>query len=259
MPTDLKDEVRSFWDATPCGTRDVVHEEGSAAFFDELEANRDRLEPFIERFARFRAWKDRRVLEVGVGAATDFVRFARAGALLSGIDLTPHAAALARRRLEREGLTADVRVGDAEQLPFPDGEFDFVYSWGVIHHTADTPAAAREIVRVVRPGGEVCVMIYHRRSLVGLQCWLVYGLLRGRPLRSVRDVLWHHVESPGTKAYSTAEARELFAGLQDLRVTPVVTPYDLRVGHSRFLSRGFQRLVPSRLGWYLVVEGRKPS
>jgi SAM-dependent methyltransferase len=259
MSTGLKDEVRRFWDAAPCGTRDVRHPEGSAAYFDVLEANRDQLEPFIAQFARFQSWKDRRVLEVGVGAATDFVRFARAGAVLSGIDLTPHAAALARQRLELEGLAADVRVGDAESLPFADGEFDFVYSWGVIHHTADTPAAAREIVRVTRPGGEVCVMIYHRHSLVGLQCWLAYGLARGRPWRSIGDVLWHHVESPGTKAYTVAEARALFAGLEDLRVTPVVTPYDLRVGHSRFLSRRFQRLVPARLGWFLVVEGRKPA
>jgi ubiquinone/menaquinone biosynthesis C-methylase UbiE len=251
--------VRAFWDATPCGTRDVEAAEGSAPFFDALEAQRDALEPFIPRFARFGEWKDRRVLEVGVGAATDFVRFTRAGARLSGVDLTPHAVALARRRLALEGLAADVREADAEALPFPDDHFDFVYSWGVIHHTEDTPRAAREIVRVARAGGDVCVMVYHRRSLVGLQAWLVHALLRGRPWRSVADVLWHHVESPGTKAYTLAEARALFPGLESLRVTPVVTPYDLRIGRARYLSRRWQALVPARLGWFLVAEGRKPA
>jgi SAM-dependent methyltransferase len=251
--------VRAFWDATPCGTRDVEAAEGSAPFFDALEAQRDALEPFIPRFARFGEWKDRRVLEVGVGAATDFVRFTRAGARLSGVDLTPHAVALARRRLALEGLAADVREADAEALPFPDDHFDFVYSWGVIHHTEDTPRAAREIVRVTRPGGEVCVMVYHRHSLVGLQAWAVHALARGRPWRSIADVLWNHVESVGTKAYTLAEARALFPGLAPLRVTPLVTPYDLRIGRARFLPRAFQRLVPSRLGWFLVVEGRKPA
>ncbi len=255
----LKRSVREFWNTTPCGTRDVVAEEGSPAFFRAIEQRRYLLEPFIRDFARFSERRGERVLEVGVGAASDHVNFARSGANLTGIDLTPHAIKLAGKRLAMEGLSSDLRVGDAERLPFPDASFDFVYSWGVIHHTPDTPRAAREIVRVTRPGGSVCVMIYQRRSLVALQAWILHGLLKGRPWRSLGDVVWSHIESVGTKAYTSAEARRLFAGLTDVRVTPVVTPYDVRIGRARFLPRWVQRLVPSRLGWFLVIEGRKPS
>ncbi|HET7290919.1 MAG TPA: class I SAM-dependent methyltransferase [Vicinamibacteria bacterium] len=254
-----KEQVRSFWEATPCGTRGFEETEGSAAYFERLERERDEREPFIASFARFAERRGRRVLEVGVGAGTDFVRFARAGAALTGVDLTQHAVDLALRRLEREGLAADVRQADAERLPFPDENFDFVYSWGVIHHTSDPAAAAREIVRVLAPGGETCVMVYHRHSLVALQCWVLYALLAGRPWRSLREVVAAHVESAGTQAYTVAEARALFPGLAEVRVNPVVTPYDLRVSRSGYLPRWALRFVPRRLGWFLVVTGRKPE
>lgn len=254
-----KEQVRLFWEATPCGTRGFEETEGSPAYFARLERERDEREPFIAGFARFGAWRGRRVLEVGVGAATDFVRFARAGAVLTGVDLTQHAIDLAKRRLALEGLAADARQADAERLPFADGSFDFVYSWGVIHHTSDPSVAAREIVRVLTPGGEACVMVYHRHSLVALQCWVINALLAGRPWRSLREVVAVHVESVGTQAYTAAAAAGLFAALSEVRVTPVVTPYDLRFTRQGYLPRWTQRFVPRRLGWFLVVTGRKPE
>jgi SAM-dependent methyltransferase len=130
-----------------------------------------------------------------------------------------------------------------------------VYSWGVIHHTPDVAAAAAEIVRVVKPGGRICVMIYHRHSLVALQAWILNGLLRGRPLRTLKDVIASHIESPGTQAFTVREACRLFPGIEPLTATTVVTPYDVRIARSRFLPRWVQRLVPRRFGWFLVVEG----
>ncbi len=101
-------------------------------------------------------------------------------------------------------------------------------------------------------------MIYNRHSLVTLQAYLIYGLLNGRPLRPLSEIIASHLESPGTKAYTASEARQLFAFLDNLRVTPVVTPYDLRIGRHRFLPSWMAKLVPARLGYFLVVEGTKP-
>lgn len=253
-----KNAVRGFWEKTPCGTRDLVAPEGTKEFFRQLEKERTAREGFVADYARFSAWRGKHVLEVGVGAGSDFVRFARAGAVLTGIDLTRHGVDLTRARLALEGLAAEVRQADAESLPFADGSFDFVYSWGVVHHTPDPPRAIQEIVRVTRPGGRVCVMIYHRYSLVALQCWALYALAKGRPWRSLREVIGNHIESVGTQAYTIGEAHTLFAGLEELDVRPVVTPYDLRVGRSRYLPGWLASLVPKSLGWFLVVSGRKP-
>jgi len=258
MLKNFKSAVRDFWDEAPCGTRGIRHPEGSPEFFAQIEKERDEREPFIRDFARFDAWKGKRVLEVGFGAGTDLVRFARAGAVLSGIDYTAHAVRLARQRLRLDGLEGDLREGDAESLPFEDASFDFVYSWGVIHHTEDTGKAAREILRVTKPGAQICVMVYNRRSLVALQCWLLNGLLRGKPWVSVEQLLAAHVESPGTHAYTTDEALNLFLRLEQSSVTPVVTPYDCRLGRRLFLPAWVRACVPAGLGWFLVVQGTKP-
>jgi ubiquinone/menaquinone biosynthesis C-methylase UbiE len=251
-----KEYVRQYWNAAPCGTRDVVGTD-EAHKFAEVERIRDQREPFIARYARFDETRGQRVLEVGVGAGTDHLRFARAGAVCTGIDLSEVSLDTTRRRLGAEGLTSDLRVADAEHLPMPDASFDVVYSWGVIHHTPDTGRAAREIVRVLRPGGRLCVMVYNRHSLVAAQAWLLYAALRGQPTRSVAEVLANHVESPGTKGYTTREARDLFAGASSIRVETVVTTYDMRVGRRRFLPPWTWRAVPQRLGWFHVVTGTK--
>jgi ubiquinone/menaquinone biosynthesis C-methylase UbiE len=251
-----KEAVRRYWNAAPCGTPDVADAQQTRKF-RELERIRYEREPFIPRFAGFEESHGKSLLEVGVGAGTDHLRFARSGALCTGIDLSEVSLETTRRRLLAEGLASDLRVADVESLPFADGSFDRVYSWGVIHHTPDTPRAAREILRVLRPGGRLCVMVYNRHSIVAGQAWLVHAALRGQPMRSLTDVLAHHMESPGTKGYTTAEARALFEGVRELSVETVVTPYDMRVGRRRFLPRWTQRAVPKRLGWFHVITGTK--
>ncbi len=254
-PTE-KDAVRRYWNAAPCGTPDVEGAQERTKF-RELERIRYEREPFIERFARFGDARGKKLLEVGVGAGTDHLRFARAGALCSGVDLSEVSLETTRKRLDAEGLSSDLRVADAENLPFPDDSFEWVYSWGVIHHTPDTQRAAREVLRVTRPGGRFCVMVYNRHSLVAAQAWMVYAALRGRPTRSFGDVLAHHMESPGTKGYTAAEARALFQGARQVTVETVVTPYDMRIGRRRFLPTWTWRVVPARLGWFHVVSGTK--
>jgi SAM-dependent methyltransferase len=94
-----------------------------------------------------------RVLDVGCGAG-DFLAFAaRLGASPAGIDPAPGMVELARSRLPG----ADVRLGGAEHLPWPDGRFDLVVSFNALQFAADLPAALAELARVATPGGSVAV------------------------------------------------------------------------------------------------------
>ena len=205
-----KQQVHDFWNQASCGESLYLPDTDRAGYEAQAEA-RYTLEPYILDFAAFSDTHGLRVLEIGVGLGADHQRFAEAGADLWGIDLTERAVEHTRRRLAAFGLTSHLAVGDAEHLDFPDDSFDLVYSWGVLHHSPDTPKAIAEVWRVLKPGGGAKIMVYHKWSMVGLMLWVRYALLGLRPWLSLSEVYARHLESPGTKAYTVAEARKLFS------------------------------------------------
>jgi ubiquinone/menaquinone biosynthesis C-methylase UbiE len=267
--SDLKTRVRSHWQAQPCGTRDLGKED-RRRFFEELERERYQLEPYIRPFASFEDGRGKRVLEVGVGAGTDFVNWVRAGAQATGVDLTEAGVALTRERLALEGLTARVSVGDAEKLPFANGSFELVYSYGVLHHSPDTQAAVREVHRVLQPGGRARIMVYHVPSWTGLMLWVIHCLANLRPWITPRRAIREHLESPGTKAYTVAEARRLFADFARVECKTQLSHGDLLLmrpsgRYQGIAHRLLWRLYPRRLvrwtgnrwGLALLIEAVK--
>jgi ubiquinone/menaquinone biosynthesis C-methylase UbiE len=266
----LKHEVREFWDEASCG--EVYAQGGSLREQFESQARaRYELEPYIRDFARFEEGAGRDVLEIGVGMGADHLEWAKARPRsLTGIDLTPRAIEFTRDRVELYGLASDLRTGDAEDLDFADNSFDLVYSWGVLHHSPDTARAVKEVLRVLRPGGEARVMIYHKYSLTGYMLWIRYALLAGRPGRTLADIYAHHLESLGTKAFTTEETREMFAGFTHIDVRTQLAFGDLlrgavgqrhsgpllsvaKVIHPRWLIK---RLFPSH-GLMLLIRATK--
>jgi SAM-dependent methyltransferase len=145
-----------------------------------------------------------------------------------------------------------VRTADAERLPFDDGEFDIVYSWGVLHHTPNMQAALDEAVRVLAPGGQLKVMLYHRYSWVATGAWARFCLLRGRPFQGLRAAV-AQVESPGTQAVTPKEIKRRLGRLDALDARPLLTRWDRRV------APGIARLTGNRFGWFLLITARKPA
>jgi len=264
-----KTQVHDFWNEASCGENlylSTTDKEGYVAQSTE----RYRLEPFILTFADFESAKDKKVLEIGVGLGADHQRFAEAAADLHGIDLTERAVEHTAQRLKLFGLSSRLAVGDAENLAFDNESFDWVYSWGVLHHSPDTPRAIQEVFRVLKRGGVAKVMIYHKWSMVGVMLWLRYALLAGKPWRSLRSVYAEHLESPGTKAYSIAEARKLFADFVDVGISTPLGHGDLLesdVGQrhrglvlslvKKFWPRWFIRRFLPGAGLFMMIEARK--
>ncbi len=259
------EEVRDFWNADPCGSRYL----GDRADFEAHAGARYQLEPYIHEFAGFAQSGGQHVLEVGVGMGADYLEWLKAGAQATGVDLSSASLEQAKRRCEMAGYAADLRVSDAEHLPFPDNTFDIVYSYGVMHHSPDTPQCIREAWRVLKHGGALRIMIYHHPSLTGFMLWLRYGWLRGR---SLRQAVYDHLESPGTKSYTQEEARAMLQGFEQVEFRQAFSPGDLLLNEPsarfqglvyRIIWRLYPRFLIRRFGdkWelFLLICARKPA
>jgi SAM-dependent methyltransferase len=268
MDNDKK-QVHDFWNEASCGEN--LYLQGASREAYEAQARmRYELEPYIPDLAKFADARGKRVLEIGVGLGADHQQFAEAGAELYGIDLTERAIGHTRQRLAMFGLSSQLRTGDAEHIDFPDGSFDIVYSWGVLHHSPDTPQAFREVHRVLKPGGEARIMIYHKWSMVGFMLWLRYALLGLRPWLSLAQIYDRYLESPGTKAYTVEGARELCAAFSEVRIRSVLTHGDLLESAAGQRHQGgllslarriwpralLKRFFPT-LGLFMLIEARK--
>ena len=264
-----KKAVEEFWEKASCG-EDLYLQNLQRDGYVEHARRRYELEPVIEEFAEFSAAAGKKVLEIGVGLGADHQRFALAGAHLAGIDLTERAVAHTRRRLSLFGIESALSVGDAENLEFPADAFDLVYSWGVLHHSPNTPRAISEVYRVLRPGGTAKVMIYHKWSLVGYMLWVRYALLRLRPWMTLDEIYARHLESPGTKAYSVGAARRMFASFSSVQIRTWLTHADLLESaagqrHAGTILSLARTVIPRRLlrrfaashGLFMLVQAVK--
>lgn len=279
------------------GFRYSAHTPGSPAFFQEVEEHRYRTEPGILELVDFSRWSDRDVLELGCGIATDGVNLARRGAHYTGLDQSGTAVQIARQRFADEGLDGRIVQGSVAELPAADQSMDLVYSNGVLHHTTHTESAVREAARVLRPGGQALVMLYHkaslnyyinimvvRRALAGLL--LVPGvdrlamstggepsdvvaghrsLLREHGLRYLTDTglfLNHNTDGPGnplSKVYTAGTAQSMFqtAGFRDVSVTTRFLNLRLYPKGEQLSRTRLARRLERRYGWHLWITATK--
>lgn len=246
--------VRAYWNERIHDLEITKHPVGSPGFFSDLdEYHFDKLHHLL-RLVPFDACRGRRVLEVGCGAGTDLVRFARGGATVTGIDIAESAIALARKNFEIQTLHATLAVADGETLPFPDDVFDLVYAHGVVQYTANDWRLVNECRRVVKPGGEVILQVYNRLS------WL-------NALSIVMKVGLEHEDAPVLRKYNPGQFRQLVAGFHDVRIVPERFPVKTRLhrGWKGFVYNslfvGAFNLLPrwlvARFGWHMLAFCRK--
>lgn len=269
MNLTAKAEVHDFWNAQSCGEALFLHGLSKKDYMSQLE-NRYRVEPYILSFANFEFYREKKVLEIGVGLGADHQMFAQAGANLFGIDLTMRAVEHTLNRLRLFELNSTINIGDAENLTFSKEEFDLVYSWGVLHHSPDTAQAIMEVYRVLKVGGEAKIMIYYKYSLVGLMLWVRYALFRFRPWTSLNSIYNQYLESPGTKAFSISEAKQLFSNFKEVNFQICLSPGDILLDHVGQRHGGLsltilRKLYPRRIiqkffskfGLFLLISAKK--
>ncbi len=190
-----QDRNRLWWEGLPMTYADWAANDR----LPETDADYRQIESYVlDQAPWLMSWfaetdlTDKRCLDLGSGSGIFSCLLARRGARMTAMDLTENGVNLTRKTSTFFGQDLAVVRGDAERNPFADGSFDFVFSWGVLHHTNDMESAVREMGRVVASGGRGLMMVYHRISVVyylhGL-FWLIFRgkLFQGHSLESVQD------------------------------------------------------------------------
>ncbi len=274
-------DITNFWEEEVCGTR-FSNKKNLKKYFQEIAYNRYKAEPYIKEFA-FCESEDlinKKILEIGVGAGTDFIEFLKRDAICYGIDATYSAiqktnsnilTSLKNKKYKLEYL----EKANAESLPFKDNTFDMIYSHGVLHHAKNTMLCISEAYRVLKPGGKFKIMVYSNFSATGLMLWLLHGLAKGKPFLSQEKIIFKYLESPGTKCYSKKELVKIlegfglkkiilkkFASSGDLLLMPRSKKYQKSFLYT-FIQFLYPRLIVKKfeflLGLSITVTASKPE
>ncbi len=269
---------RTWWEATPMTydwRRPSSSPFESAAWFDEQDqrflANAafyaTDVAPF-DRFLPYADLRDKDVLEIGVGSGLHAELLARAGAHVTGIDLTGTAMSRTRKRFELKQLTGRFFQWDAEN-PLPEFEqaFDFVWSWGVIHHSSRSGRIVRNVHNWLRAEGTFAGMVYHRDSINAAVSVVRDWVLRGEIARhSVDEALWRGTDGYMARFYSAESFQDFLLAFfadaytrttgQKLEVLPL--PRRVRDPLLPRVSDATAHAVLSRFGSFLTFEAKHP-
>jgi SAM-dependent methyltransferase len=248
------EEVRSYWDRHIHDLDISTQPVGSRGFFDDLDQYHFEKLHHLLRLVPFDGSRGQTVLEVGCGAGIDLARFARGGAVVTGVDVAPSAIALARANFAQQGLPGEFQVADGEQLPFADGTFDLVYAHGVVQYTAHPQRLVDEVRRVLKPGGRAIFQVYNRRS------WL-------NALSKLMKVGLEHEDAPVLLKFSIPEFKSLVSAYRDVQIVPERFPVKSRL-HKGWKAAIFNGLfvgafnalphaLVRRFGWHLLAFCRK--
>jgi SAM-dependent methyltransferase len=284
-------QVQAYWDNHPCGSELSDRDRQSREFFVEIERRRYEHQPHILDILSKIDWQGKRVLEIGAGVGTDARNIIGRGGIYTGINVDRGSTDATLRALRVFALPGIAMQGNAISLDFPDSTFDVVYSFGVLHHIPDVGKAVAEIHRVLKPGGELLVMLYNRASInyvveimllrkLGVRILSVPGaiallarmglprqkLLRhaelNRRRKQMSDEEWlsrntDGPDNPYSRAYAAAEAAALLAAFR-IKANEV---YFFDHGHwgvlGHLLPRKVRSLLGQHWGWHRIVYAQK--
>jgi SAM-dependent methyltransferase len=254
---DLQKRILDYWNTQPCNVGHSSATIGSEQYFDEVTSKRYRAEPHILDFAGFHSWRGKRVLEIGCGIGTDAEQFARHGAEYVGIDLSDASLDLCKQRFnvyDLEGEFYNIDITDRKVLDL--GQFDLVYSYGVLHHYPGMQDHIKTVASLLTPDGEFRFMVYAKNS------WKYAMIRKGL------DQFEAQANCPYAEAYTSEEIHELLK--EDFDVLRVRQSHCFMYNVEKYKQGIFElepwfeampelmrEAVKEYLGWHLLVKAKK--
>jgi ubiquinone/menaquinone biosynthesis C-methylase UbiE len=230
--------------------------------YEEKRSFRYGLQDYMHEVFQFNLFSGKLVLDLGSGAGVDSAEFARCGAEVVSVELTSFSVKLTKNLLKEAHVYAHACAvqASAQRLPFKSESLDCVYCFGVIHHILDAENVLSEIHRVLKVGGKIMAMVYHKDSLLYAYS-IIYlrgvkqGLLSKYSQDEILSMFSERIPGcPYTKAYTKEEAIAVFSHL--FKNLDVSVHYDV-IDTER--ERKLKIAIPkdNDLGWHLIIKGEK--
>jgi ubiquinone/menaquinone biosynthesis C-methylase UbiE len=297
MSNQSTSNIKQFWNEQPVGSNFVAYEEGKS-FYEKYDAFRYRTEGHILDELDDIDFKDKKVLEIGLGQGADSMQIINRGAIYYGIDLTEESVRRVKERFQLfDKPYESVQVANAEQIPYPDNFFDIIYSHGVIHHSPQIKKIVSEIHRVLKPGGKAVVMLYHKSSYnyhISISVLRRMGLLLLQPLPflskiiskltgeseerikrhnyylkqeglsylKIKNFIHRSTDGPDNvyaSVWTAQEAKELFHEFSDISTNVHFLNERHLLGLQHILPKSIKQSIASKYGWHLWIKAVKKS
>lgn len=295
MATESNSDIKQFWNENPVGSNFIAYQQDKS-FYERYDAFRYRTEGHILQELDAIDFRNKKVLEIGLGQGADSMQIINRGAIYYGIDLTEESV---RRIKERFALFnkpyEQVLLANAENIPFDNDSFDIVYSHGVIHHSPNIEKIVDEIHRVLRPGGQAVIMLYHQNSFnyyisiaflrrLGLLILVIFPFLTklvskvtgesveridkhrknlktyGLAYLKMKNFVHRSTDGPDNvyaTAWTRTSARKLFSKFKNFSTNVHFLNERHMLGLQYFLPRSLKNRIGKRFGWHLWIKSFK--
>lgn len=235
-----------------------------AAEFANSEANKT--VPFAG-LIDYEFLKGKKVLEIGCGAGSHSALISKYASELVSIDITNKAVETTNKRFEIFGIeNARAMQVDAENMPFDDESFDFVWSWGVIHHSANTDIIVDQIHRVLKDGGKTTLIVYHKNSTRYYLHGLYQGIFKLKFLkyRSLYAVNMTFTDGFIARHYTRKSGKALFKKFSNIKtsvtdsgVLTVIIGWGCLTRLLPTILKPINKWINNRFGWFLILNVKK--
>jgi ubiquinone/menaquinone biosynthesis C-methylase UbiE len=253
-----QEKNRLWWESLPMTYKEWEGKDRIPKTKEEfLFAERELLNSkFLSNFD-FSKFKGEKVLEIGCGSGAGSCLFAKNGADVTAVDITKQAIEIAKTNAKIQSVKIKALNQDAEKMTLKDNSFDFIFSWGVLHHSKNTIKAFENVSRVLKKGGKGLIMVYNKNSaryyINGFNWLILRGkIFKGYNLKTVQDF---YTDGYYHRHFTPRELmREL--GKQGLITRRLSITH---MGHRmlRFVPRRLEQWIKDNYGWLLVSEFEK--
>ncbi len=248
------EQLRYYWNKNPYEYQISKSPPGTIDYFRDVESYYNKKYGFLKKNIDYSTLAGKKGLDLGCGFGNTLVQISKAGAIVTGIDVSDLAVEMSRKNLKVRNLNAEVIREDGENLEYKDNSFDFIFAITTVSYTSNPERMVQEIHRMLKEGSEAYLTVYNTNSRLNL----LFKMLNKKPPRE---------EAPAFNQYSIKQFEELLESFSYVEITtdrfPIKTKQNndaLSLLYNTFFVPAFN-LIPKKLlksyGYHIIAKAVK--